>query len=991
MTSIERTAYPRFESEFSEKILVELYTPSEDEIEFAKGLARQPDQQLALLIALKCVQRLGYFPILENVPMPIQQYLCNCLAMPHSTLPIIEKERTRYRHRDAIRALLGLKTYTKHGGPVVDTFVLRSAETMSDPADLVNVALEQLHRSKVELPGFTILRRRVNHIRHQVHETMYEQVLDQLSPENQAVLDGLLVVPEGVQKSQFNRLKETPGPVTLKNFRAWEQRAVWLKSLLDAKLFLGHIAHTKIKQFAAQARALELSDIRDIADSGKQYTFLLCFLQDVQVSTLDQLTSMFLRRMKRITKNAKDRLVKLREEYLSINESIVSAFGEITEFALDTNDDLTLGQQVRNLLDERGGAEELSKHTNMLSAYHNNNYLPLMWEAYKSHRRLLFKILNHLEIKSATQDSRVLTAISFLEPYQRSRRKFLPPDISIDFAGQRWQPLIKTKNDNGELVFDRRHLEVCTFHYLALGISRGDLYVEDSEEFADYRQQLLSWEECEPKVSEYCRSLGLPDTPKEFVKKLRNELTLLADKIDEAFPDNADLTIDADGHPHLTRTPRRIIPDNLDDFRLELKDRLPERHLLDILRSVHHWVNYTKYFGPPSGSERKMADSLSKYFLTIFGYGSGMGAAQTARHTRGLITRRAMKRISDQHITSDNLDESTRDIVNEYVKFRLPFMWGTGKHAVADGTHIKLIDNNLLGQHHFRYGEYGAIAYHHVSDTYIALFSHFISCGVWEAVFILDGLLKNESIIQPDTIHADTQGQTQTVFGLSYLMGIQLMPRMRNWNKVDLCRPDRKTIYKHIDRLFNDIANWDLVEMHWRDYMQVVLSIQAGKVLPSMLLQKLGSHNKQNKLYKAFTEIGRIIRTIFLLKYLSSMELRQEIRAMTIVVERYNDFLDWVDFGGDGVLRSRDPVEQEKRIKYLNLIANAVMLQNVVDMTDALSEMSKDGYIVSRELVSHLSPYLTEHIKRFGEYVLDMDEPAMAIQPNKPFLSEEIS
>jgi TnpA family transposase len=991
LTSIERTAYPRFESEFSEKILVELYTPSEDEIEFAKGLARQPDQQLALLIALKCVQRLGYFPILENVPMPIQQYLCNCLAMPHSTLPIIEKERTRYRHRDAIRALLGLKTYTKHGGPVVDTFVLRSAETMSDPADLVNVALEQLHRSKVELPGFTILRRRVNHIRHQVHETMYEQVLDQLSPENQAVLDGLLVVPEGVQKSQFNRLKETPGPVTLKNFRAWEQRAVWLKSLLDAKLFLGHIAHTKIKQFAAQARALELSDIRDIADSGKQYTFLLCFLQDVQVSTLDQLTSMFLRRMKRITKNAKDRLVKLREEYLSINESIVSAFGEITEFALDTNDDLTLGQQVRNLLDERGGAEELSKHTNMLSAYHNNNYLPLMWEAYKSHRRLLFKILNHLEIKSATQDSRVLTAISFLEPYQRSRRKFLPPDISIDFAGQRWQPLIKTKNDNGELVFDRRHLEVCTFHYLALGISRGDLYVEDSEEFADYRQQLLSWEECEPKVSEYCRSLGLPDTPKEFVKKLRNELTLLADKIDEAFPDNADLTIDADGHPHLTRTPRRIIPDNLDDFRLELKDRLPERHLLDILRSVHHWVNYTKYFGPPSGSERKMADSLSKYFLTIFGYGSGMGAAQTARHTRGLITRRAMKRISDQHITSDNLDESTRDIVNEYVKFRLPFMWGTGKHAVADGTHIKLIDNNLLGQHHFRYGEYGAIAYHHVSDTYIALFSHFISCGVWEAVFILDGLLKNESIIQPDTIHADTQGQTQTVFGLSYLMGIQLMPRMRNWNKVDLCRPDRKTIYKHIDRLFNDIANWDLVEMHWRDYMQVVLSIQAGKVLPSMLLQKLGSHNKQNKLYKAFTEIGRIIRTIFLLKYLSSMELRQEIRAMTIVVERYNDFLDWVDFGGDGVLRSRDPVEQEKRIKYLNLIANAVMLQNVVDMTDALSEMSKDGYIVSRELVSHLSPYLTEHIKRFGEYVLDMDEPAMAIQPNKPFLSEEIS
>ena len=160
---------------------------------------------------------------------------------------------------------------------------------------------------------------------------------------------------------------------------------------------------------------------------------------------------------------------------------------------------------------------------------------------------------------------------------------------------------------------------------------------------------------------------------------------------------------------------------------------------------------------------------------------------------------------------------------------------------------------------------------------------------------------------------------------------------------------------------------------------------------PSMLLQKLGSHNKQNKLYKAFAEVGRVIRTILLLKYLSSMELRQEIRATTTIVERYNDFLDWIDFGGDGVLRSRDPVEQEKRIKYLNLIANAVMLQNVVDMTDVLSEMSKDGHVVSRELVSHLSPYQTEHIRRFGEYVLDMDEPAMVIQPDKVFLSEEIS
>ncbi len=98
----------------------------------------------------------------------------------------------------------------------------------------------------------------------------------------------------------------------------------------------------------------------------------------------------------------------------------------------------------------------------------------------------------------------------------------------------------------------------------------------------------------------------------------------------------------------------------------------------------------------------------------------------------------------------------------------------------ADGTQLDTYSQNLLAENHIRYGGIGNIAYNHVSDTCIALFSHFIPCGVWEAVHIIDGLLKNKSDIQPDTIHADTQGQSTTVFALTHLLGINLMPRIRN-------------------------------------------------------------------------------------------------------------------------------------------------------------------------------------------------------------------
>ena len=78
------------------------------------------------------------------------------------------------------------------------------------------------------------------------------------------------------------------------------------------------------------------------------------------------------------------------------------------------------------------------------------------------------------------------------------------------------------------------------------------------------------------------------------------------------------------------------------------------------------------------------------------------------------------------------------------------------------------------------------------------------------------------------------------------------MPRMRTWNDVTFYRVDHATTYTHIDALFTQVVDWEEIERHWYDMMQVMLSIQAGTVLPSMLLQKLGVYSRQSSLYKAF-------------------------------------------------------------------------------------------------------------------------------------------
>lgn len=455
--------------------------------------------------------------------------------------------------------------------------------------------------------------------------------------------------------------------------------------------------------------------------------------------------------------------------------------------------------------------------------------------------------------------------------------------------------------------------------------------------------------------------------------------------MDAGFPANTELTIDAEGVPHLKQQKASSQPDGMLAFEAEVHARMRERHLLDILKDSTCWTAFTRHFGPPSGADPKLARALQRYILTVFGYGCNLGPVQTARHAPGIASSDTLRRLNAQHIDAAKLEAAMTDLINAYDRFELPKLWGAGQAAIADGTHVPLRENNLLGSQHIRYGAYGGIAYHHIADNYVALFTTFISCGVWEAVHILDGLLKNRSSIRPDILHADTQGQSEPVFGLARLLGIKLMPRMRNWGDAVFYRPDKSIRYRHIDELFSREIDWRLIATHWQDMMQVILSIQAGLVLPSMLLRKLSSHNRKNRLYQAFRELGRVERTLFLLRYISDPQIRRSIRAETTKIESFNDFLDWITFGGP-IIKSGDPVEQEKQVKYASLVANAIMLSNVADLTEVLSSMAADGVRVTPELAASLSPYTRKQIRRFGKYSLDMEDlPEPLVPAPLPF------
>lgn len=982
MTLIRRTAYPRFKKQFGKEELDFFYRLTERELDFVKTSARGNQQKLTFASLLKTFQHLGYFPPLKDIPISVRTSLCEQLNL-HSELKYLNEVRLRtslHRYKESIRHHLHIQLFNNKTKRSIEKFIHSTAYTMSDPADLINATVAEFKAQNIELPAFSTVDRLVGNIRQKVHLKLYTKVTKNLQRVQRQVLDDLLIVRPEEKFTRFSQLKKNPGVLTLKNIRAWVDHLYEIESIIYPKPFIQGVAYTKVRQFAAEIETLQSGDVLNIKDINKRHTLLLCFLHRVQSQVRDDLVEMFLKRMKRTVNAAREKLKSLQENHRSLEEKLIRTLGEILYRAEDEEkSNADFGDDVKKILQDEGGAQKLRHQYEMTSAYHQNNYLPLLWPIHVQYRSVLFRLLMLFKINTSTQDQRLIRAFDYVFQNRFKRNDVLPLEIDLSFASKTWKKFILTKKENIKGI-DRRALEIFVLIHLADELECANLYIEGSENFGNPHAQLLPLEECRKRLPEYCQKVDIPTTGKEAIKLLQERLAQAIETSDLHFPENSELTIDKNGIPHLKRQSKGPTPENLEAFQSEVRNRMPERHLLDILKNTNHWTEYTRHFSPPSGSTAKMRHKISRYLFTIFGNGCLLGDSQMARHTQGLIDRRILQRINAQHINVEKLEKALSDLINQYKRFSLVEYWGKGQAAIADGTHIPLIENNLLGETHIRYGGYGGIAYHHISNNYIALFCNFISCGVWEGTYILDGLWKNTSDVKPDTLHADTQGQSEPIFGLSFLLGIKLFTRMRNWNDVTFYKPHKGKQYKHIDALFTEIIDWETIETHWPDMMQVVLSIQAGKVLPSMLLRKLNSKNRKNKLYQAFREVGRVERTVFLMRYISDPSFRFNIRAETTKIESFHNFLDWITFGGP-LIKSGDPVEQAKHMKYMDIIANSVMLQNVVDLTDVLYDMANQGFQITPELIESLSPYTCENILRFGKWTLDMEDLPNQLSP----------
>jgi TnpA family transposase len=809
------------------------------------------------------------------------------------------------------------------------------------------------------------------------NQALYEQIHNALGKTGAIFLDALFIVGDDSRRvSPWHDIKQDTAKPTVHGMRDLLVRFDQLTALSGYNAVLKTLPIVKVSQWALEGNALDAASMADLAPS-KRYAVTLAVIRQRLAIVTDDLCDVFCKQMSRVSRIAGEKLQKYLMDSQGKTDEILRRYALLDTVLSSTESDETQLQEVRQTISDR---PDLCEFSRLHTEYGGKNECRFMKPIFANRRAELLRILSKLRFVSTSQDLSFERAL-ILMLAQRGRHSewiTLKSGTSaylslsdLAWVPEKWWKLITGEQQReAPTRLHRRQFEVCVCAQMVRELKSADLCVIGANNYSDTRDELVPLDECSKTREAYGQEVGLPVEADPFVLHVRSLLTAAAKKADDAYPDNPFFQI-IDGRPKLCRLKKKPIPEGFQALDVALTKKLDklELSLLDVLVDTSQWIGWDKHLGPLSGHQGKIKEDARRKILTTFAYGTGLGPTQTARNFAD-ISARQISFVDQRQASTEKLEAAICDIINAYNQFQLPRYWGDTKRAAADGTQWNLYENNLLTERHIRYGGYGGIAYYHVSDTYIALFSHFIPCGAWEAIYILDGLTKNKSDIQPDILHGDTQAQSAPVYGLAFLLGIKLMPRIRNWKDLKWFRPTPQEAYKNIDELFTKEAiDWDLIACHLPDMLQVAQSIRAGRISPSTILRKLGTASRKNKLYFAFRELGRVVRTTFLLEYIGDEELRRIIQAAQNKCEGFNQFAQWFFFGADTITENvRD--DQLKIIKYNHLISNLVIFHNCHSITQALKELEAEGMKLTPELIAGFSPYRTSHLNRFGLFEL---------------------
>jgi len=907
--------------------------------------------------------RRRFFPV-ENFRLADVKFICKRLEVVYATDYFADYGPTTYRrHRTIILEYFGyapFKTNVHH--PLIIELIEKPLWSFDRAALILGNILEWLEFRHIELPSYYMLQTILTIALRKRNQALHQK-LGKLLLEHHKVALNPLLLKANTQASQsiyvFMSLKKLIRKSNAKSIRLniEKHELIWQiykqVHFLLPKLTLNEAA---IRYFGELVIKYKSNQIIRRSKTDK-YLLLLGFAAFQIRNYEDQLVDILLaacrsaintvhnkhkeylfltrqergRRMKHAVNMAQSKHDLLKDIRLIVwqpDETLPSMdkvfqIQELLPFDQKEKDE---DQQALDLLQQQYTKEEL----NALHKFQE--------EQSRSVQHQASPIIKNLHFNPKTSASDLIEAIQYFKAKDGKVTKSAPTDFLEEES--------KNALINEQGKFRVSLYKMFLFEAVFAGIKSGRLNLEHSYRYKAYDEYLIPSDTWKNRKEELLEEAKLSE-----VKNWETVLDKLKSRLDKQFTDtnerilkgeNPYFTLRTDDRPHI-KTPKLE-----DSQRAKALSVFPNEKVIplsEVLATVNKVTNYLKELKHYQPYYRKQRPDNNVFFANIMAYGCNLGVEKMAKVARS-VTTTELENTANWYFDLDNIQKATDTINNFMDKMELPNLFRKKKgelHTSSDGQKIGVASDTTIDAHYsFKYfgrGK-GITSYAFIDERFIPFYSTVINTTEREAIYVVDGLLHNERI--RSTMHStDTHGYSEAVFGLMDLLDFGFAPRIAKLYRQQLYSFEKRVTYqeKGFQVLPAGYINVELIAENWDAILRLITSVQLKHCTASQIFKRLNSYSRQHPVYQALKEYGKIIKTVYLLRFIDSLELRQAIQKQLNIIELANRFSSAVSVANGGEMIFATYREQLISDACKNLIKSAITCWNYLFLTRHIQQI----------------------------------------------------
>ena len=944
-----------------------------DDTDRALADTRRGDHnRLGFALQLTTVRFLSTFlPDPTDVPHEVIAYVAQQLGVSDVGClgRYLDRRETRHAHAAEIRHAYGYRDFTVQPEhfQLVRWLYVRSWVSAERPSLLFDLATSWLVERKMLLPGVTTLTRLITRIRDRAASRLWKRLASAPTRAQRQRLEALLVTPDGERHSHLDRLRQGPSRVSGPALVAAADRLDAVRAIGVSRVDLRSIPPARVRALARYAASAWAPTIARMP-ADRRVATLLAFVKTLETTALDDALDLFDVLVTEILAQAERLWKKERLRTLKDLDRAALILRSACRSLLD--EQLTAGA-VREATFSRVPRDEILEAVALVDTLARPSDERSHKEIVDRYRRVRYffpKALTTIRFEGTPAGRSVLHAVAFLRSIEGRRR----PDMSkapLEVVPRPWKQRVVDRTGR----VDRRAYTLCTVQHLQDALRRRSVFVPDSDRWGDPRAKLLhdaDWTSARPKV---CQSLGLEPTATKELGALETILDGAYRRTVDHLPQNDAVRIETKaGKDVLVLTPLDKLDESPSLARLRdaVVGLLPRVDLPEALLEIHVRTGFVDAFTHVSEHDARVGDLPVSLCAVLLAEACNIGLEPLVRQGVPALTRGRLTWVQQNYMRAETLTHANTRLVDAHAAIPLVRAWGGGEVASADGlrfvTPLRTVN---AGPNPKYFGSQRGITYYNfTSDQFTGFHGIVVPGTLRDSMFILEGLLEQQTSLRPTEIMTDTAGASDIVFGLFWLLGFQFSPRLADLGEARFWRIDRDADYGPLNHIARHRVNTARIADNWDDVLRVAGSLKMGMVSASELIRSLLRSDRPSTLAGAIGDLGRISKTLHRLAYLDDETYRRRILTQLNRGEARHALARAVFHGRRGEVRRRYREGQEDQLSALGLVVNALVLWNTIYMDAAITHLRVAGADADAEDVARLSPLEHRNVNFLGQY-----------------------